>query len=123
MEKEKIEFQIEKDALSNDLKIFVRDNVIYKALKELKRKDKSNLAIIEDTIKILEEPFTIDARQIEAGAIADLAAPLKCEPVGRPAMPNSVVNGKVVLPDIKIDVTEKDIIGKGMSDMFRGGMF
>ncbi len=124
MENEKVNFEITRDVLSNDLKIFVKTEIIDKALTELKRTDKSNLAIIQDTIKILENGFVVPLEKINPGPgigsdlAAALAAPLKAKPV-----PNSVEMGKVVLPDITVN-NIADSINKSMNNNFMsGGMF
>ena len=122
---DEVNFKIQKDSLSNDLKIFVKTEIIEKALQELKRTDKSNLAIIEDTIKILEDGFTIPLSAINPGPgitpdlASALAAPLKAEPINKSAMQEV----KVTLPNIKMPEISMEELEKGFNNnMFMGGM-
>lgn len=119
----KIDFEVKEDPMTNGVVVYLRDELIRRAIAELKRTDKSNLAIIADTRKILENGLNINAKSLEAKAMADLAAPLKYEPIGQPAIPNSIVEGKVVLPDIKISEIKIEDLMNDSNNMFRGGMF
>lgn len=118
MEKETIQFEMERDELTNSVVIFLRDEKINRALKELKRADKNSLAIIQDTIKILEEGIEVNDKQFEAKAFADLAAPLQAKPI-----PNAMKEVKVEIPNLSFDVTAEDLAKAMNSDnMFMGGM-
>lgn len=113
--------------------LYVRDDKINRALNELRRVDKSNLAIIQDTIKILEEGFVVSNKEFVDKSFADLATPLTpdpkihtaglCQPIGEPAIPNTIKEGKVVLPKIEIACTDEELIKSMQGNMFKGGMF
>lgn len=118
LEKDLIEFKIQEDVLSKDLKIFITNNKINSALQELKRQDKPNPDIIADTIKILEAPFTIKTSDMNnepmgAAALQALAEPVKVEPV------------KIKMSDV-IDFGQLDVdnMMSAMNDRhMNGGMF
>lgn len=133
MEKERISFELKQDDIMESIALYVRDDKINRALNELRRVDKSNLAIIQDTIKILEEGFVVSNKEFQAKAFADIVTPLTpdpkihtaglCQPIGEPAMPNTIKEGKVVLPEIKVSCTDEDLLKGMQGNMFKGGMF
>lgn len=133
MEKERVSFELRQDDVMESIALYVRDDKINRALNELRRVDKSNLAIIQDTIKILEEGFVVSNKEFVDKSFADLATPLTpdpkihtaglCQPIGEPAIPNTIKEGKVVLPKIEIACTDEDLIKSMQGNMFKSGMF
>lgn len=126
---ENISYKMEQNQyVPGQVLIYLLEDKINRALDELKRVDKSNLAIIQDTIKILEEGVEINTKEFQANAFVDLAAPLTPDPkiqsedLGQIVSQGTVKEIKIVPSEITIPEIKIEDLMNSDNSMFMGGM-